>query len=250
METFFCRAANTELAQEELCCESCPLFDTETEKGAGNCCRYEENGLEFPDFAGGECAKGEHLLQEALQYAAMAHKGAFRKGSRVPYILHPMETAMTTLRMTGDASLAAAAALHDVIEDTSCTYEDILNRFGKRIADIVLEESENKRRDMTPEQSWKIRKEEGVRRIAGASRDAKIVALSDKLSNLRATHRGYKQQGDAVFARFHSKSKEDHAWYHGGLLEALSELSQTEQYREYERLYEDVFGKKTDAKQE
>jgi len=250
LETFFCRAADAELTRDELRCESCPLSVTGTEKGTENSCVYRENDKDFPDFAGGECAEGCQMLQEALQFAAMAHKGAFRKGSRVPYILHPMETAMTTLRMTGDVTLASAAALHDVIEDTSYTYEDILCRFGKHVADIVLEESENKRRDMTPEQSWKIRKEEGLERISKASRDAKVVALSDKLSNMRATHRGYLQQKDTVFERFHSKKKEDHAWYHGGLLDALSELSYTQEYQEYVRLYEDVFGKSPDAKQE
>lgn len=250
METFFCRAANAELAQEELRCESCPLFDGGTEKGAKGTCVYTENGADFPDFIKEEFVAGGEVLQEALQFAASAHKGAFRKGTRVPYIIHPMETAVTTFRMTGDVSLAAAAALHDVIEDTSYTYEDIRDRFGKEIADIVLEESENKRKDMTPEQSWKLRKEEGMKRIAGASREAKIVALSDKLSNMRATYRGYIKQGDSVFERFHSKKKEEHAWYHGGLLDALSELSHTGEYQEYVRLYEEVFGKRPDGKQE
>lgn len=235
---FFCRAANTKLMRKDLMCEYCPLYVAGSKKATEGSCAYRENGKEFPDFS-----DGNGLLSQALQFAAKAHKGAFRKGSSAPYILHPMEAAITTLRMTGDESLAAAAALHDVIEDTPYTYEDIRARFGEKIADIVLEESENKRRDMTPEESWKIRKEEGIQRIAGASREAKIVALSDKLSNMRATARDYREQGDRVFMRFHVKEKSAHAWYHRGLLDALSELSDTHEYREYQRLYGEVFGR-------
>ncbi len=242
MDIYFCRAAQAQLAQRELRCECCPLYRQGEKKGSDNCCLYNENHREFPDFAGAGMYDRTYLpLQEALQFAAMAHKGSLRKGSSVPYILHPMEAAMTTLEMTEDLELAMAAALHDVIEDTSHGYEEIKDRFGKKVADIVLEESENKRRDMTPEQSWKLRKEEGIQRIAQASASAKIVALSDKLSNMRATHRDYENQGDTLFARFHCKEKSAHEWYHRGLLKALSSLADTEQYREYRRLYEEVF---------
>ncbi len=244
MEQFFCRAANAELNDRDLRCESCPLWGQNAEKGKGNCCQYIENDKEFPEFIG--CTQYDEsyrVLANALEFAAMAHKGSFRKGSRVPYILHPMEAAMTTLALSDDIELAAAAALHDVIEDTAYTYEDISEIFGKKIADIVLEESENKRRDMAPENSWMIRKAEGIARIAGASDEAKIVALADKLSNMRATYRDYELLKDALFERFHRKEKRAHAWYHQGLLDALQSLAHTYAYKEYQDLYRDVFGR-------
>lgn len=258
MEKRFCRAANTILEERYLCCDSCPLLTFHEENGGNGSetyrentvspcqpaisCTYRENGKEFPDFIGiGQYDESYALFQQALQFAAEAHKGTFQKQIRVPYIMHPMEAAMITHTITKDAEVLAASALHDVIEDTAFTYEDICQGFGKRVADIVQEESENKRRHMLPEDSWMLRKEEGIRRIKNASKEGKWVALGDKLSNMRATARDYEIYGDAVFDRFHRKEKSVHEWYHRGLLDSLSELSDTPAYREYQSLYRQVF---------
>ena len=65
------------------------------------------------------------LLCQATRLAAQAHDGAYRKGGRAPYLLHVMETAEIVGTMTEDEDVLAAAVLHDVLEDTSVTEEEL-----------------------------------------------------------------------------------------------------------------------------
>ncbi|MCR5690839.1 MAG: phosphohydrolase, partial [Eubacterium sp.] len=69
----------------------------------------------------------------------------------------------------------------------------------------------------------------------------KIVALGDKLSNMRSIARDFGRRGDHLWQHFHSQDYEDHAWYYQSLLEALSDLSQTEAYMEFKYLVQEVF---------
>ena len=88
------------------------------------------------------------LLDHAIIFATKAHSGTTRKGTNVPYIVHPIEAAAIVSAMTDDEEVIAAAVLHDVIEDTEATREDLLARFGRRITDLVMNESEDKRRNL------------------------------------------------------------------------------------------------------
>ncbi|MBQ9166040.1 MAG: bifunctional (p)ppGpp synthetase/guanosine-3',5'-bis(diphosphate) 3'-pyrophosphohydrolase, partial [Oscillospiraceae bacterium] len=80
------------------------------------------------------------LLEQALSFAAAAHEGMTRKGSQTPFLLHPMETAVIVSSLSSDPEVLAAALLHDVVEDTSCTLEELEERFGSRVASLVAEE--------------------------------------------------------------------------------------------------------------
>lgn len=182
------------------------------------------------------------LLDKALIYTVKAHAGTERRGKGFPYVIHPMEAVEIAATMTVDQEILAAAALHDTVEDTDVTIEDIRREFGDRIATLVAAES-----DVAVEGSecdtWYARKQAAIDRIAKAPRDAKIVAMSDKLSNMRAIWRDYKVQGDELWKIFHVKDKKDHAWHYRGLASSLSELSSTFAFKEFQRLLEDVFGK-------
>ena len=100
--------------------------------------------------------------REALTFAHTAHEGAVRKGTDVPYITHPLETAAIAAEMTDDEDIIIAALLHDVIEDTKYSKKDIEVRFGSRVAELVLEESEDKRRGLSPASTWQLRKQETI----------------------------------------------------------------------------------------
>ena len=63
------------------------------------------------------------MIQKAAAFAAKAHEGALRKGSNMPYIVHPKEVAAIVAVMGGEPEAIAAAYLHDVIEDAGITYE-------------------------------------------------------------------------------------------------------------------------------
>ena len=108
------------------------------------------------------------LLDKAIIFAVNAHRGQLRKGSNAPYILHPMEAAAIVAAMTDDEEVIAAAVLHDTVEDTAVTLDEICEQFGKRVAELVAAESENKREDKPAASTWKIRKEETIEHLKTA----------------------------------------------------------------------------------
>ena len=181
------------------------------------------------------------LLDRAIVFAVKAHAGTERRGKGFPYIIHPMEAMEIVATMTTDQELLAAAALHDTVEDTDVTIEDIRMEFGDRIASLVAQESEERPEGVSEEESWRDRKQAAIDRLAKAPHDAKIVALGDKLSNMRAIARDYAEIGDALWKRFHAKDPKDHEWHYRGLADSLRELQDTAAYQEFESLINKVF---------
>ncbi|MBQ3999144.1 MAG: bifunctional (p)ppGpp synthetase/guanosine-3',5'-bis(diphosphate) 3'-pyrophosphohydrolase [Paludibacteraceae bacterium] len=181
------------------------------------------------------------LLDRAIVFAVQAHHNTERRGKGFPYIVHPMEAVEIVASITPDQELLAAAALHDTIEDTEVTVEDIRREFGDRVAELVHAESDQFTDGISEEDSWHDRKQAAIDRLAAASRDAKIVAMGDKLSNMRAIWRDYQVQGDELWKIFHVKDKASHEWHYRGLAASLSELSDTFAYKEFVRLINEVF---------
>ena len=182
------------------------------------------------------------LLDRAIMFAVRAHAGTERRGKGFPYIVHPMEAMEIVATMTSDQELLAAAALHDTVEDTDITVEQIRAEFGDRIASLVASESDTFEQGVSEEDSWHARKQAAIDRLSSASQDAKIVALGDKLSNMRAIARDYAMQGDKLWSLFHAKDPKDHEWHYRGLADALRELNDTFAYKEFEQLINQVFG--------
>ena len=183
------------------------------------------------------------LLDRAILFAVRAHAGTERRGKGFPYIVHPMEAMEIVATMTADQELLAAAALHDTVEDTDVTVEQLRAEFGDRIAGLVAAESDAFVEGVSEEDSWHARKQAAIDRLARAPHDAKMVALGDKLSNMRAIARDYAVQGDALWNIFHAKNPKDHEWHYRGLAESLRELQDSFAFQEFERLINEVFGK-------
>ena len=122
------------------------------------------------------------LLDRAIVFAVRAHAGTERRGKGFPYIVHPMEAMEIVATMTSDQELLAAAALHDTVEDTSVTVDDLRAEFGDRIAALVEAESDKFTEGVSEEDSWHSRKQAAIDRLAAAPYEAKMVALGDKLS--------------------------------------------------------------------
>ena len=182
------------------------------------------------------------ILDKAIVFAVKAHQGTERKGKGFPYVVHPLEAVAIAATMTNDQELLAAAALHDTVEDTEVTLRDIERNFGKRVADLVDAESDIVFEGKSREESWRLRKEEAIDRLSTATNDVKIVALADKLSNIRAIWRDYQAIGDKVWDLFCVKDAALHEWHFRGLARALSSLKGTFAYREFEETVEKVFG--------
>ena len=183
------------------------------------------------------------LVEQAILFATEAHRGQLRKGSNLPYILHPLEAAAIVAGLTDDPEVIAAAVLHDVLEDTSATPGELEAAFGPRVTALVQSESENKRPHLDPRDSWQLRKQEALEELAAASPAAQTVALGDKLSNIRAIRRDYCALGEALWQRFNQSDKAKQGWYYRSLGKALSGLCHTDAWQEYTRLTEEVFGR-------
>ncbi len=183
------------------------------------------------------------LLDKAIVFAVRAHANTERRGKGFPYIVHPMEAVEIVATMTPDQELLAAAALHDTIEDTDVTANDLRAEFGNRVASIVVSESDEIDTSVSEEASWRDRKQAAIDRLAKASLESKMVALGDKLSNMRAICRDYAEIGDALWSRFHAPGgKADHEWHYRGLAASLGELGQYAAYQEFVGLINRVFG--------
>ena len=184
------------------------------------------------------------LVSEAIAFAVKAHDGMRRKKSEVPYILHPMEAAVIVSTMTADQNLIAAAALHDVVEDAGITIEEIEKRFGKRVRELVQSETEDKRADLPPAETWRIRKEESLSVLKYTDDEGVLMVwLGDKLANMRSFYRDFKVEGVRMWQRFNQKDVNEQAWYYRSIATLTERLSDTSAWLEYKTLTDLVFGK-------
>lgn len=186
------------------------------------------------------------FLDKAIMFAVKAHAGTERRGKGFPYIVHPLEAMEIVASISPDQELLAAAALHDTIEDTDITVADIRREFGERVAELVEAESDKFAEGVSEEDSWHQRKQAAIDRLAQAPFDAKIVAMGDKLSNMRAICRDYIAKGDELWKIFHIKERADHEWHYHGLADSLRELADTDAYAEFVTLFKRVFGNGND----
>ena len=177
------------------------------------------------------------FLDRAIVFAVQAHTGTERRGKGFPYIVHPMEAMAIVATMTSDQELLAAAALHDVVEDTDVTLDEIRDQFGPRVAELVDTESDR----FDAGWDWFARKEFSLKRLREATPEEKMVALGDKLSNMRAIARDYAAVGESFWDMFRIKDKSVHSWRYHALLDALSSLSDTYAFQEFEFLVNRVF---------
>ena len=184
------------------------------------------------------------LISEAVAFAVRAHDGMRRKKSDLPYILHPMEAAVIVGTMTDDQNLIAAAALHDVVEDAGVSMEEIEAKFGRRVRELVAAETEDKRENLPPSETWRVRKEESLA-VLEKTDDIGVlmVWLGDKLANMRSIYRDWKVEGDAMWQRFNQKNVSEQAWYYRSIITLTERLSNTSAWLEYKTLTELVFGK-------
>lgn len=170
------------------------------------------------------------LFDKAAKFAIDAHAGTLRKGKGYPYILHPMEATCIVATLTDDPEMLAAAMLHDTVEDTDVTIEQIRHEFGERVASLVQIDTSQLPHDAP----WRERKQAQADTIATASLDSKIVALGDKYSNLYNIVTDYHKIGDDLWQRFHAPNgKEDIVWYYTILADAFKDLAGTLAYKEY-----------------
>ncbi len=175
-----------------------------------------------------------NLIEEAIIYATSLHQGKVRKVEKIPAILHPLEVAQILATMTDDSEVIAAGVLHDVVEDTAGTLEEIKKRFGERVALLVESETEPDFPQEDRKESWKKRKELSLQKLKnGADPGIKMLWLADKLANIRSVAREYSERGEKVWSYFNQKDPLMHLWYYRTVAELTElELNRTGAYKE------------------
>lgn len=136
------------------------------------------------------------MEEEALEFARKAHGDQQRKYNKELYIEHPKRVAEIVRKVPHTPQMICAAYLHDVVEDTPVSIEDIRRKFGREIAKLVHELTDEFIKERYPDLNRKKRKEKEVARQAEISPEAKTIKLADVIDNTRDII-----QNDKNFAR-------------------------------------------------
>lgn len=161
-------------------------------------------------------------LDKALRVAAWAHQqaGQHRKGTDIPYIIHPFGVMTIASGATDDEDTLIACLLHDVLEDVPASlYSEARMRddFGDHVVEIVQAVTKD---DSIV--SWHARSEAYLQHLLHeASDEAVIVAASDKIHNIQSTLTDFKEHGEALWQRFGTKNAADQVWWYESVLEVM-----------------------------
>jgi len=163
-----------------------------------------------------------NMIDRALEVAAVAHSRQVRKGMNVPYIAHPAAVGIMLAQAGCSEEVIAAGILHDTVEDTYVTLDDIERDFGPEVAAIVAGCSE-------PDKSlpWEERKRHTLEYLRHAPWDIRVVSCADKLHNARATLSEYERYGEDVWTRF-KRGRAEQEWYYRSLVDVLCNNPQDE----------------------
>ncbi len=174
------------------------------------------------------------MINEAFLFALKAHEKQTRKNG-VAYIVHPFAVAMELARNGASDNLIAAGLLHDTVEDTSTSYDDLRTIFNEEIANIVAFDSEDKRL------SWETRKQGVIDSLKNTdNRNYHMLICADKLSNIRDIEETYKKMGEDVWSLFR-RDKKCQEWFYRSLLEALAPISDLAMYNDFKERVERIF---------
>jgi len=169
-------------------------------------------------------------IQRAIQCAVDAHKTQVRKVVHVPYISHPLAVALILSRAGADEDVVVAGILHDTIEDSEVTKEDIEKEFGTNITELVLAVTEKNK-----SLPWERRKADALAMIPNMSRGALLVKSADVLHNVSDLVESHATNGDTIFESFNAPKAEiiahytnaahalEHAWSENPLVPELIE---------------------------
>jgi (p)ppGpp synthase/HD superfamily hydrolase len=190
----------------------------------------------------------ESNIVKAFNFAFLKHRGSKRKGSDAPYIVHPIEVAIVLMKAGASETMIIAGLLHDLIEDEDVKYEEILELFGKDVADLVKIVSEPERLRKTqkdPKSTWKQRKLDTIDRMSQVDRDVKILACADKLVNIRDMINDYTLLGEELWNRFNAE-KVEQEWYYRTMCKTFSKgkfnISDHPIYIQFRKLVIQFFG--------
>lgn len=158
-----------------------------------------------------------NITEEAFKFAVLAHYGQIRKGDgETPFLLHPIAVGEILRDYGANNEEIAAGYLHDIVEDTNYTLEDIEKKFGKNIANLVNAASEPDHKNL----SWEERKTHTISSIRDKSLSEKIIVASDKINNIESLIKLFNKIGKEDFSNF-NKGKDYQEWYYRNIYKSL-----------------------------
>lgn len=175
------------------------------------------------------------LLHTAIEYAAIMHRNQYRKGTDVPYIAHPMEVLQILASNGCPIEVQIAGVLHDTVEDTDATFEDIDALFGSEIAELVKSDTEDK------SLPWTRRKEIAIENLKSHSLGAKQLICADKLSNIKSIYHDMRIVGANIWSRFKGSPSQTEWYYREIVKELAHDLNGSKMYEELKAYVNMVF---------
>jgi (p)ppGpp synthase/HD superfamily hydrolase len=174
-------------------------------------------------------------IKKAIQFAARKHHGQMRMESEpLPYITHLFSVALLVAEDGAHDDVVTAALLHDTLEDTDTTREEITSQFNERVASLVESVSEIKEEEER-KMDWKERKEQYLTNLGKASDDAVLIAIADKIDNIESKIETFEKDGEEIHARW-KQPRAEYLWFHGEALRIAQ--ARLPDHRLTKRLYE------------
>lgn len=198
------------------------------------------------------------MIVKAFELAHKLHKGQYRKGEgRIPYIVHPMKVATILIKFKQPQYVVAAGFLHDIVEDTGFTLNELKKDFNKDVVRLVEMATELDHQKY----SWKERKDHMINKVKDARKDEKILVCADKLANVTDMIYDYKRMKAEVWMQFidHFPKEKDRdklvewyyqysEWYYRSMLESLAagkdSIKNTMIFKDYKRAINRLYKKK------
>lgn len=159
-------------------------------------------------------------IKKAIQFAARKHHGHLRivstEEAPMPYITHLFSVAILVAEDGASDDLVTAALLHDTIEDTGTTREEIAQSFNQHVADLVVSVSEVRERDGA-KLSWKECKTEYLDRLASATDETLVIAIADKIENVESRAEEFIKYGESFLKNWRQPNA-SYLWFYGEAL--------------------------------
>lgn len=159
------------------------------------------------------------MIEKAFQFALAKHEGHYRKGTNIPYITHPFAVGMILKHHQYSDKIVAAGILHDTLEDTDTTQDELLKQFGQEVLELVQAASEEDK-----SLSWEKRKRQTIDEISLKTTKQLAVITADKLHNIRSIQDDVDMSGEVVWNRF-NRGKPEQAWYYMSVISELGPVA-------------------------
>lgn len=189
-----------------------------------------------------------YRIEQALKAATILHKDQVRKGAApIPYVSHLFATALIATDYTHDEDVLITALLHDTLEDTDYTAEELEDDFGGKVREMVESLTEPKTNNGTP-YSWKEKKLQYAKLLRKASQEALIVAAADKIHNMRSIVEEYFDDHVRFMADFRG-NLDDRLMVYQDISNAINRSLKNDIIQEFNHVFEEYKNFILDVKQ-